>query len=623
MYLIFILLFSFSSFAATTLHESPKWIRLLHYKKNIFGNYVSQADGNSFFLHEKGKTSPEQELKKSIEVFGETLTPGNDHPICRFPLRYKWLNEQLGMPWKATFSGCTNYIEFFSKLAAKRASIIFSSYYLTNPNTAFGHTLLRLSRYDDRNETEMLDYGINYAAIPDETNPFLYAVKGLFGGFRGEFAAVPYYYKVREYSDFEFRDIWSYDLKFSMREVLEMVDHIWELGSTYFDYYYFNENCSYHLLSILEVARPSLDLTSHYTVYSIPADTIRLLEQEDLIEKGKRRESTYSRLIRLSRNLKEDELKTAKDIANHPGNVKNLVAGLDNNVSARILDVSMEAFDYFNSDKILKDDLKTKEAKAFILTARAENPVITNTENIELAKESDSPATSHAPTRFTLGEKYYDKQGLSTRFEFRAALHDLLDPPAGSLQEAELEMGKISFEYREKNFKDPVFLFDSVTVLNLKNYPDQNFWSSPYSWEIEVGGRQIRRDDCFDCPGAYLNLSIGNSVSLSEGRVLLAFLLNNGIDVQSYFSNNYRYGLGPKLFTRFRMSEKWLLGFTSYYHFNTYEHRKLFEDHEWWNGLEMRTHMSDRFSLSLTAEGIERDNIWTNSFGVGLQYFYE
>src|SRR5690606_7938888 len=120
-------------------------------------------------------------------------------------------------------------------------SIVFSSYYLGNPNSAFGHTLLRLSRYQDTSETEMLDYGINFAAEAREVNPFLYAVKGLFGGFEGRFAAIPYYYKIREYANYEFRDLWSYELDLTFAEVLEAVDHIWELGHTYFDYYYFHE----------------------------------------------------------------------------------------------------------------------------------------------------------------------------------------------------------------------------------------------------------------------------------------------------------------------------------------------------------------------------------------------
>ena len=318
MYLFFFIVFSFSTFSQEDLSSSLKWQRLLHYKKNFLDQFESQADGDDFFLHSQGKINPQLELNESIKRFSETDKPNDDHPICKFPLRYKWLNRELGMPWKADLSGCRNYISFFSKLAAKRASVVFSSYYLTNPNSAFGHTLLRLSRFDDKAETEMLDYGINYAAKAQETNPFLYAYKGLFGGFHGKFASIPYYYKVREYSDFEFRDLWSYDLKLSMSEVLEIVDHVWELGNTHFDYYYFHENCSYHLLSVLDVVRPSLNLTETYQVYTIPADTIRLLKTKNLIEDGKKRESTYTRLQRFSSKLSNAQLEIAKQIAIKP-----------------------------------------------------------------------------------------------------------------------------------------------------------------------------------------------------------------------------------------------------------------------------------------------------------------
>lgn len=621
-FVLLFFLFSFHSLAETNLHESPKWLRLLHYKKDLFGNYVSEADGKEFFLHPEGKYNPKKELEKSIKLFASSSSPDDDHPICRFPLRYKWLNQQLGGQWNADFSNCKKYVSFFSKLAARRASIIFSSYYLTNPNSAFGHTLLRLSRYDDKNETEMLDYGINYAAKANETNPFLYAVKGLFGGFKGEFAAIPYYYKIREYSDFEFRDLWSYDLKLSFPEVLEMVDHIWELGNTYFDYFYFRENCSYHLLSILEVARPSLNLTSNYDLYSIPADTIRLLKKEGLIEEGKRRESTYSRLKRLSRNLTQEQLKLSKSIAKNPLSTQNKVASLDNIEAAKVLDVSMEAFDYYNFEKILLDDTATKEAKNHILIARAINPVITN--SIPLEKEIvESPAVSHSPTRFSLSQKYYSESGKSTAFEMRASLHDLLDPPQGSLKEAQLEVGKISFELRDKDYRDPRLVFDSLTIFNIKNFPEQNFWSSPSAWELDVGGKQLRRPECFDCPAAFVSGSMGNGLQTLEDKLLLAILINGEADLQSQFINNYRVGLGPKLVSRYKFSDKWITAFTSYYHFNTYEHQKLFQDYEWWNVLELRHHLTDRFSVMMNGEAIERDSRWISSFDLGLQYFYE
>jgi hypothetical protein len=626
MYIIVLILFIFTSQASTDiskLSQSPKWIKLLHYKKNLIGQYKSEADGKKFFLHDDGKTDPEKELKKSIEIFGSTTTPDDSHAICKFPLRYKWLNKELGMPWSASFEDCKTYISFFSKLAAKRASIIFSSYYLSSPNSAFGHTLLRLSRYDDKNETEMLDYGINYAAKSNAKGFFSYVVKGLFGGFQGHFASIPYYYKVREYSNFEFRDLWSYDLNLTKPEILEMVDHIWELGNTYFDYFYFRENCSYHLLSILEVARPTLNLTDRFVLYSIPADTVRLLQSEGLIEEGKRRESTYSKLVRLSGDLNQKDLNLAKTISSQPKDTRKLVSGLDNQNAADVLDVSMEAFDYKNFEKILNDDLETKELKSHILKERAINPFISK-DNLDATKTIlDSPAHSHSPTRLSLTESYYDKIGKSTRFEFRAALHDLLDPPNGSLKEAQLELGKISFDLHDQFYSDPRFIFNSMSILNIRSFGEQNFWASPISWEMDLGARQLRRSGCFDCPSAYVNGSIGNSIQLVNRRLLLAFLMNSEVNIQSQFENNYRIGLGPKIFTRLKFSDKWLAGLSSTYHFNTYEHNKLFQDYEWASELELRHHLTHRISLVIKGGGMERDRRWQPFGEFGLQYFYE
>ena len=626
MYLFLSILFSFSLFATSKpeeLAQSQKWRRLLHYKKSWMGSYVSEADGKRFFLHPDGKNSPELELKKNIELFSDNTLINDDHAICRFPLRFKWLNQKLGYPWKVDLTKCTNYVNFFSKLAARRASVIFSSYYLGNPNSAFGHTLLRLSRYENRHETEMLDYGINYSAVANESNPFLYAVKGLFGGFEGKFAAVPYYYKIREYTNVEFRDLWSYDLKLSLPQILEMVDHIWELGDTYFDYFYFHENCSYHLLSIIEVAVPEVNLTDKYHVYTIPADTVRLLKQVGLIEEGTRRESTYSKLTRLSSKLSAKSLRVAKDIALKPNNTATQLQALDKNKAADILDVSIEAFDYYNFDQILKDDLDTKKKKNIILEARAKNPVITMDEIDPNLTKKDSPAFSHAPTRLSLTEGYADGEGKYSNFEFRAALHDVFDPPAGSLKTAQIEMGKLSFKFQEQKYTDSNFIFDQLTVFNLKNYPEQNFWASPMSWEADVGGKQLYRQECYDCPAAYFSASVGNSLQIAQERILLAILLNGEINIQSQFDHNYRLGVGPKIFTRYKMSDSWIAGLTTWYHFNTYELQNLVQDYEWQNEMELRFHMNEKISLLLKGRAVERERNWMSSAELGLQYFYE
>jgi hypothetical protein len=102
----------------------------------------------------------------------------------------------------------------------------------------------------------------------------------------------------------------------------------------------------------------------------------------------------------------------------------------------------------------------------------------------------------------------------------------------------------------------------------------------------------------------------------------MAFLINGEANLQSQFVNNYRAGIGPKFVTRLRFTEKAGALLNTWYHFNTYEHQKPFQDYEWWNDLEFRYHLSERFSLSLKGGGIERNREWQTFSELGLQYFY-
>lgn len=613
---------SFSVFASPDVKElsqSKKWHNLLHYKKTLFGSYKSQADGKDFFLHSEGKTNPQAELEELIKQISEKKKPQDGDAACKFPLRSKWVNKELGFPFKIDYSGCKTYFEFFQKVAARRASIVFSSYYLGNPNSAFGHTLLRLSRYQDSKETEMLDYGINFAADAQETNPMFYAFKGLLGGFEGRFAAIPYYYKIREYTNYEFRDLWSYELDLTFAEVLEAVDHIWELGHTYFDYYYFHENCSYHLLSILDVVRPELNLTSHYSVYTIPADTIRILDQHNLLLNSKRRESTYSMLQRLSEGLNHKELVVAKKIAEDPiRHLDKLKFGSKKN--AEILDVSIEAFDYFNAEKILVDDKKTKEKKEPLLIARARNKEISDIKEAPLFLR-DSPAKSHSSTRHKLYGGHQNKLGGFMGYEWRAALHDLLDPPAGSLKSAQLEMFKGSFLYQDLQGANKV-VFDQFSFLTLKNYPAQNFWSTPISWELEIGAKNRFRRACIDCPEVGVNGSVGSSIELNNEKLLMSFLLNAEGNAQNFYQDGYRLGIGPKVVMRYLFDEKWGVSLSSYYHFNTYRFSEIGKDGLAYSELEGRYHLNSLISLGAKYNHQMLDKETVNRFQFSVMVYY-
>lgn len=620
MHFFLLLIFPFFSLADAKLSDSPKWLKLLHYKKNLFKHYQSEADGSSFFLHPNGKTDPEAELKRTIEVFSETLAPAEEHAICRFPLRYRWLNAQLGFPWKANLDGCKSLAQYRSKVSAKKVSLVFSSYHLQSPSSAFGHTFLRLDKYED-NETEMLDYGVSYAANASEKNPLLYILKGLFGGFKGEFSVLPYYYKVREYSDFEHRDLWSFELQLSQDEIEDLIDHIWELQQAGFDYFYFDENCSYHLLALLEVARPGLELTAHFNYFAIPADTVRLLHTKSLLKIGKRRESMYSRLKRLGGGLTEKEVELARKLAQKPELALLELDHLENLKASKILDFSLEVFDYQNSSAIVKKQSELARKKAPLLLARAKNPIITHQEL--LSDRLTSPAEGHSPVRLGLGQRYETKHGKGTRFEIRLAMHDLLDPPAGAIENAGLEIGKISVILTEKNYRTQSLILDEIILFNIQNYPGVEKWSSPLSWEMKMGAKNLKNQDCLNCPAALATFGVGMTKKFFQDKLLFALLFAHEIVGQNFLKNGYRYGVGPKVYSRFISSDNLLMALTSQYHFQTFGVQTPLSETLWRNEFEIRRHLTDRFSLTGQIEVLQGSGQTTSSAEIGLQYFYE
>jgi len=276
---------------ALHLSEQRQWHKLLHYTLGVLGEgflgggYESEADGVGFFLSPDGKRDPQAELDATLRAFFLPLRAvsetgdANEHPLCRFPARFLFLRETLAIDAsRLPVQRCPKAESFLAELDPGSLTLIFSAYYLNNPASAFGHTFLRLNKQHSLavgERRELLDYGIDYSADVDTDNAIIYAFKGIVGLFPGTFKRVPYYYKVRTYNDYESRDLWEYELSLGPKQLLMLSAHLWELGHTYFAYYYLTENCSYHVLSLIEVADPSLHLLEGISAPVIPADTVR------------------------------------------------------------------------------------------------------------------------------------------------------------------------------------------------------------------------------------------------------------------------------------------------------------------------------------------------------------
>ena len=259
--------------------RSKYWLRLLHYHSaSFFRGPRSQIDGEGFFFSPIGFKDPEAELRASVEAFSKNNQIGKFklHAQCAFPERYRFLKEAL----KLTIPDvpCPKVDDFLSRFKAKSATLVFSSAYPNNPGSMFGHTFLRINSTEgtDEKKLDLLDYGISFAAaVGEDANPFAFLALGLTGGYRGQFSMLPYYAKVSEYINSESRDIWEYDLNISAEQTRRMILHAWELETnSYLDYYFFDENCAYELLALLEIARPDWDLLD-FPIYVIPAETIK------------------------------------------------------------------------------------------------------------------------------------------------------------------------------------------------------------------------------------------------------------------------------------------------------------------------------------------------------------
>jgi hypothetical protein len=253
-----------------------KWLALLHYRAHNGGSWRSQADRPAFFLSKNGKHAPQDELQANLAAIRSPAY------ACTFPARYEWLNAryQLGLPTDAS-KDCPDLKAWYAQFPGQRISINFAASYLENPSSLFGHTFLKVYRESNR---ELLSPTLNYAARADaRVGELEFVRKGLFGGFPGVADELPFYRRLRTYTENEGRDIWEYALNLTPAELRQVLLHLWEVRDGIFDYYFLDENCAYRTLALLDVARPELGLLKQYSKLTVPVETIRSLQASGLL----------------------------------------------------------------------------------------------------------------------------------------------------------------------------------------------------------------------------------------------------------------------------------------------------------------------------------------------------
>jgi len=546
------------------LAEQREWHLLLHYRKGIFGGYESEQDDPGFFMSPHGKTDPSAELAATLAQFfsAELIGRSRQPAQCAFIARYHWLKEQLRFdPTRVPPLACERFERWYADFEAEAISLIFPSAFLNNPASMFGHTLFRVDQKGQTEQTRILAYSINFAAEVPGGAGLAYPLRGIFGSYKGYFSTIPYYLNVQKYRDIENRDIWEYRLNLTERQLRRFLMHAWELGNAYFDYYFFKENCSYHILALLDYADPDLYLTDQFLFWTVPADTVRLIvSKPHLISQITYRPSRGTVIKRKREFLSPEERDLAHRLTQDPAELDSpLFTRLNLPRQAFVLDLASDYLRY-RIDTANSPKPEWKDRNRDVLKVRSQLRI--PSEEFTVRPFAKQPELGHKMHRVAIGGGWRNNDTFEEA-TFRGGYHDLLDPEVGYTPDAQIEMASITVRHYNRADQTRV---ERATLLNLLSLsPIDSVFHAP-SWKLNVGMNTIRHRDCQLCSNGFVNSGIGGAkeLRLLKREVLFAFAEVEA-NVSGAYDEMHRIGGGGTVGMLADITDRWKMMATGSY----------------------------------------------------------
>jgi hypothetical protein len=461
------------------------------------------------------------------------------HPQCRFVARYAWLNARLGFdPARLPPQDCPRFREWMSALDPESVTLIFPSAYLNNPSSMFGHTLLRIDHANRAENNRLLDYTVNFAADTDTPTALSSIILGVTGGLPGRFSTTPYYIKTKEYNDLESRDIWEYRLAFTREQIENMLRHAWELGNTYFDYYFFTENCSYQLLALLDAADPTLHLTERFPRWTIPTDTVRaVLDVPGLVTGVTFRPALSTLLVHHRSGLDRREDARLLQVIQDPNGVDTeQVEALPESRRAAVIDVAAEYLSYRKANDPDRIDRYNAQQRR-LLVERAALRVVSDDSP---PPTPPPPEAGHDTTRLGIGGGRAGGEWFG-QLALRPALHDLLGDETGYTPNTHLEFMNTVLRYNQTS-QVSLNRLDVIRIISLTPY--DRLIAKP-SWQISTGFFPVDDLSFRDRSAPTLEIGIGGAAQSGWWRREVWYLLGEVAgQYGAVFDHRYRAGLG-------------------------------------------------------------------------------
>ncbi|MFJ7312177.1 DUF4105 domain-containing protein [Pseudomonas sp. NPDC098747] len=463
------------------------WISLGHYETAKLGGWRSYVSDKKFFLAPDGNEHPEHELAATVQALYAPASLGEQHAQCVYPARTRWLKAQLNLT-DLPAPACAEYKKWFKDVSPHSAVMIFPAAYLNSPSSMFGHTLLRIDQADVQSDkTSLLSYAINFGAyIEGSDNSILYAWKGLMGGYPGLFALVPYQEKLSEYRSLENRDLWEYRLNLTQEETARMVEHVWELKQIQFDYFFFDENCSYRLLELLQVARPSLRLTEQFPLTAIPTDTVKAVKEAGLVESIEYRPSRERELLSRAEPLTGEEQDWVLKVSADQQQLQTpTFQALPRDRQALIIDAAYR-LERYRANGQERDPQRAQRSFELLRAINKNPPPELEIPRPGLPEDGHESRTWQAGLG-TRGDRAFAEYGL------RMAYHDLNDNAESFPLGAQIEILQMKLRQYEGNH----WQFQQLDLATIRSLTPRNELLQPLSWQVTGGLERVpgKHDD--------------------------------------------------------------------------------------------------------------------------------
>jgi len=548
------------------LSQDPYWLKLLHFYPfgESIGQWSSKSDvvSESFFLSSNGNTNPQDELKATLKaIISPHIVEPDTHARCKFIARFKWLKSKIIFP-KLLELNCPLFERWANLKESAGISLVFVSAYLKNPASTFGHLLMKFNSKDRLFGHSLLRPTMNFGAkINSDENPFVYAFKGLFGGYKGIFTDERFYNFNHVYGENELRDLWEYPLHFNQKQHNRIIYHAWELlHNVEFTYYFFLDNCAYRMAELLEMAwDDDQRINTSGAMWAIPIDVLFKLRKINLGTKNKSllgipnliksRQRKLQKRVRLLNESERFQLKSLIADLNYLESEKFL--SLEETSRAKIIDAILDHHQYMKFDELNQNEEKGYEK---LLITRSKLPILESDELDEITK---SPIDGTPPMRFRIGSVLNELFGPALELGVWANYHDLLGEEIGHIENAEVVTLDLQMRIREDSFYVSQFQLFNIQkyALNPTGIPGdyELSWRARAVWERENYG-------CLECRVFRTSGGLGRSFSLTR-RDLEYALLEMSFETPEDSLYLTTFGLAPQIGLTWSAIGLWKINF--------------------------------------------------------------